>query len=91
MSNNDDDLFEDDTPPFHIQIWNFIKAMGRIVWAFITLKNIKAPEKIFLQRYSTCMDCEHLLRKKRCKQCGCFIYPKARLLTERCPLGKWAK
>lgn len=26
---------------------------------------------------------------KRCKICGCFLYPKTLLKNERCPLGKW--
>ena len=88
---NNDDLFDDGTPPAHIQIWNFIKAMGRLIWAIITLKKVRVSEKTFNARINTCMDCENLLRKKRCKLCGCFIDPKARLLTERCPDNKWNK
>ena len=84
-----DDLFTDSTPPIHNQIWNFIKAMGRVIWAFITLKKVKASKNTFTLRINICMECEHCLKKKRCKFCGCFIVPKAKLLTERCPAKKW--
>jgi len=91
MDDFDDDLFDDEFPPFQVQVWNFIKSMAKVFWALITLKKVKVSDREFMRRHNICMDCDQLLRKKRCKQCGCFVDPKARLLTEKCPLGKWSK
>lgn len=52
----------------------------------------------FKERLSLCNSCPERLKDcgnnkltkfSRCPECGCFIYLKARLKTEECPLGDW--
>jgi hypothetical protein len=55
------------------------------------------------RRLDRCRACEHATRSakprfapnaglttlSRCRLCKCFIAPKAKVATERCPLDKW--
>ena len=41
------------------------------------------------KRLEECYRCEYLQSFDRCKSCGCFIQPKVRVRTARCPEGKW--
>ena len=42
------------------------------------------------ERYSICKSCsEFNPTLYNCKQCGCFMLVKVRLLNSECPLGKW--
>lgn len=41
-------------------------------------------------RFSICLDCPELIKlTKQCKQCGCVMPAKVKLLAATCPLGKW--
>jgi tetratricopeptide (TPR) repeat protein len=46
------------------------------------------PDSTYQQRIQTCAACEHHTGL-RCRICGCFTAPKARMVHENCPLGKW--
>ena len=42
------------------------------------------------RRYDICLECPELLQvTKQCKQCGCFMNLKTKLLAAKCPIGKW--
>jgi hypothetical protein len=42
------------------------------------------------KRYSICLSCTELIKMtKQCKQCGCFMNIKTKLLDAKCPIGKW--
>lgn len=41
------------------------------------------------KRYSICESCPELMITKQCKQCGCFMPAKTKLLYAVCPLQKW--
>ena len=42
------------------------------------------------RRLATCLECPELVQvTKQCKQCGCFMGGKVKLLEATCPLGKW--
>jgi hypothetical protein len=41
-------------------------------------------------RYSICLQCPELINvTKQCKQCGCFMVAKTKLISAKCPLEKW--
>jgi hypothetical protein len=40
-------------------------------------------------RYAVCEQCPKLLASKQCKECGCFMPLKTKLLHASCPLSKW--
>ena len=47
-----------------------------------------ADDKLFEARLTVCNTCPHRV-EGRCSLCGCFIVPKAKLLSEKCPDGRW--
>lgn len=41
-------------------------------------------------RFAICVQCPELfVPTKTCKQCGCFMNAKTKLVNASCPLGKW--
>jgi hypothetical protein len=47
-------------------------------------------EEEFQTRQLVCGGCPHYDRVYgQCEECSCFISVKARLGSEKCPLGKW--
>ena len=54
-------------------------------------KNIdKVADVVQKERMSICLQCPRLIKSTRqCKECGCFMDAKSRLLDADCPLGKW--
>jgi len=58
-------------------------------WDLLDSKNY-ANEEIANSRYNICLSCPELINlTKQCKQCGCFMAAKTKLLEASCPLGKW--
>ena len=54
------------------------------------MKIIWAKKETANRRYETCKQCDQLSSiLKRCKQCGCFMKIKTKMLNQECPLGKW--
>lgn len=47
-----------------------------------------ADAETYRDRLGSCGRCEHHTGL-RCRACGCFTAAKARLLHERCPIGRW--
>jgi len=50
------------------------------------------PKDILKARLLQCKNCDSRSgdgRLMRCKECGCFLEAKARLVGQTCPLGKW--
>lgn len=42
------------------------------------------------RRMMKCESCPHLLRfSRQCGKCGCLVFLKVKLVTEKCPVGKW--
>ncbi len=51
---------------------------------------VLADKTLAKYRQSVCDSCEHLDKKlNRCRQCGCFMWAKTKLLSMNCPLDKW--
>jgi hypothetical protein len=49
-----------------------------------------ASEEEAERRYSVCKLCPELISlTKQCKQCGCVMSAKTKLLKASCPLNKW--
>ena len=42
------------------------------------------------RRFDICLSCPELIDlTKQCKQCGCFMNLKTKLLAAKCPIQKW--
>ena len=71
------------TPPTVPQmITHFTKAMAR--WAVKGFKCI--PKEEYVKRRMACYQCTP---SGRCPHCGCMLWAKAALTTEKCPENKW--
>ncbi len=47
-------------------------------------------DEVYKERIMTCHSCDKYDElENRCKECGCFIPPKAKIILDSCPLGKW--
>ena len=72
---------------------NLLRSIGRAIEYFLEeseKKGISVTPKVFEERISICKSCEYCdISQKRCRECGCFIPAKARIVTESCPLEKW--
>lgn len=59
-------------------------------WDVFSKDSPKADDITAENRYSTCKECpEFLSLTKQCKQCGCVMPAKVKLLNAECPIGKW--
>lgn len=77
-------------PPLATQLKNVVGAAGRVVEASLRGQGVLADPQTVERRQSVCSGCEFwVAEKKRCSVCGCRTEYKLRLLTEKCPKGKW--
>lgn len=59
-------------------------------WDLLSSNTEYVSEKISGDRYDLCLSCPELIKMtKQCKQCGCFMALKTKLLEATCPIGKW--
>lgn len=58
----------------------------------VSNSRMKPQQIIARARYSLCQQCPHLRPVlKTCRQCGCFMPAKTRLMWAKCPIGTWDK
>lgn len=55
---------------------------------------VVAPIDILESRKSICLKCEFWNKEAfnntgKCNKCGCSTWAKLRMLSEKCPIGKW--
>ena len=49
-----------------------------------------APKELAKKRLKVCSQCPRLFKPTyTCKECGCFMKFKTKILNVKCPLGKW--
>lgn len=48
-----------------------------------------ATDEVISKRISICESCPSFLVTKQCKECGCFMPIKTKLLYAQCPRGLW--
>ena len=59
-------------------------------WDLLNPNAPRAEERVSDSRYAICQECPELVKvTKQCKQCGCVMPGKVKLLHATCPLGKW--
>lgn len=76
------------------------EAAGRVVHGAaglvkLTIGADAASRDVVAARVQVCDACPELTDQRRCGSllkkttCGCYVDAKARIASERCPLGKW--
>ena len=78
---------------------NAIAAGGRALRSLVRGDKLRVSERRFAQRMERCVTCieatPHAQKPQyfRCGKCGCWlngkVFAKARLASEKCPLGRW--
>lgn len=59
-------------------------------WDLLNPNAPRAEETVSESRYAVCLECPELIKvTKQCKQCGCVMPGKVKLLEATCPLNKW--
>jgi hypothetical protein len=59
-------------------------------WDMINPTIERATEEEAARRFSICQACPRLLKKtNQCKECGCFMNAKSKILKAGCPIHKW--
>lgn len=49
-------------------------------------------EEVYKERIMTCRGCDKYDElENRCRECGCYLPAKAKVILDSCPLGKWAE
>tara|TARA_B100000131_G_C17790480_1_gene481101 strand:+ start:4 stop:339 length:336 start_codon:yes stop_codon:yes gene_type:complete len=80
---------EEELPALKTMFLDLFGLGWRTVRAFVGGKKTLSSDKEANERWSVCLDCEHLLKKKRCSQCGCYMKYKIHVAEAECPIGKW--
>lgn len=59
-------------------------------WDMFRVDVPRVSDEIAEERMGICNNCPELLKiTKQCKQCGCVMPAKTKLLEATCPLGNW--
>lgn len=82
-------------PSLPQQAKNLSGAIFRAVRALSQGQPVRSPEQTLEARLAVCRDCLDStprsadVKHRRCVHCGCFVFAKAKLITEACPRAKW--
>jgi hypothetical protein len=59
-------------------------------WDLLNPDVPRAELEVSSARFEVCLECPELIKvTKQCKQCGCVMSGKVKLLEATCPLNKW--
>ena len=51
---------------------------------------LSVSDEVYRERMTICKSCDKYDEfDNRCRQCGCFLPPKAKMILDSCPLDKW--
>lgn len=54
-------------------------------------KFLFVSDETYRERMTICKGCDKYDEfENRCKECGCFLPPKAKIILDSCPLNKWS-
>jgi len=63
---------------------NFFKE----IWLWVMAGFKLTPNQIKNKRLKICKSC-YFFENNKCQKCGCFTNFKTRLISSKCPIGKW--
>lgn len=59
-------------------------------WDLLNPKTEYATEEVAAERFAICKECPfYISLTHQCKQCGCIMNAKTKLLKAECPEHKW--
>jgi hypothetical protein len=70
--------------------WEEYKAKNGVVPTDLLNKDNYIEKTESEKRMKICLECDHLNKLiHQCKECGCFMNLKTKLINAKCPIGKW--
>jgi len=73
------------------------KNLSKFTWDFLNYitnnqeKVLFVSDEVYAERISICKGCDKYEElENRCKECGCYIPAKAKIILDSCPLQKWS-
>jgi hypothetical protein len=74
------------------RLFTFSRAVGRLVWAFLTRQPVFVSAQEAADRLNVCVKCEHFETiDKKCLVCKCYVDAKTLFATETCPEKRWRR
>ncbi len=65
--------------------WDLIKHIQQNHDKFLFVS-----DEVYKERMMTCKGCDKYHEfENRCKECGCYVPAKAKVILDSCPLNKW--
>ena len=72
------------------------KNLAKFSWDLINYihknqgSSLMVSDETYKERISTCKGCAmYDDLESRCRECGCFVPAKAKIILDSCPLNKW--
>jgi hypothetical protein len=66
--------------------WDLIKYVHSTGGTALTVS-----DEVYAERIKTCKGCDRYMElENECKECGCYVPMKAKVILDSCPLDKWA-
>ena len=71
------------------------KNLAKFGWDLIqhtmrTSGNMFVNDAVYEERMTICRSCDKYdEQQQRCRECGCYLPGKARMILDSCPLQKW--
>ena len=66
--------------------WDLIKYVQSTNGAALTV-----TDEVYAERIKTCQGCDRFdVLENECKECGCYVPMKAKMILDSCPLDKWS-
>lgn len=69
-----------------MRVFKFLKAVRE----FVADGCRTASKEQYAERLEICEPCDRRVGLS-CGECGCWLRPKAKMRTEKCPLSKWSE
>jgi len=67
--------------------WDLVKHLHKTQG-----QNLTVSDEVYAERVTICKGCpEYLELQNECRNCGCYIPMKAKIILDSCPLGKWTE
>jgi len=82
-------------PSLPQQARNAAGAIFRAVQSLTQGQQVLSPAALLMGRLDRCRVCpastpgDVVVEHRRCLDCGCYLFAKAKLMTETCPRAKW--
>lgn len=73
------------------------KNLSQYTWDLLNYVGQNQPKALFVsdevyaERINICKSCDRYDESEnRCRECGCFLAAKAKIILQGCPLNKWS-